>query len=134
MLTRFLISLIPALVLNTLTIQAQELEAEIPFVFQAGRRTLPAGQYHIDVDQSGLVWITGSRPEQQAVVGTIGVGVPEPRHQSALVFNRYADLYFLHEIRSTEYSTGRQVPLTRMEEEIAKSRRSSATTLPVRQR
>lgn len=123
-----------ALMLNAVPLPAQDLAADVPFDFQVGKRTLPSGEYVIEIDNAGMVWIKGRQPGIRAVAGSFGIGGAGFGHESKLVFNRYGSRYFLSQVWDATSSTGRELPKTRTEDQMAKQIESSPTTLLALQR
>jgi hypothetical protein len=72
---------------------AADLRAEIPFAFQVGERTLPAGTYHVTTSQTmlGLRSVDGG---VFVMTGRLESGVWQ---QPTLVFERAGGSYVLHQ-------------------------------------
>lgn len=101
--------------------QQPALSVNIPFAFQAGSQTLPAGEYRVEtvLNSSGCMQrIRQVNGGASAVMVTISVdsskGAPEPE----LLFNRYGDKYFLWQIWTGDDS-GRQLFKSHREKELA---------------
>lgn len=83
---------------------ADTLKAEIPFAFQAGSKTLPAGIYEFDIHRDeGNVSILGDTKVKGAEsTEQILCWLAPPEHQSAndahVVFDRVGDHYILSEL------------------------------------
>jgi hypothetical protein len=76
--------------------QAQTVEAKIPFAFVVQNRVLPAGTYRIKSVGANLIEIgTGSKSILQTTTYAYANG---PESDGKLVFSKYGDQYFLHEI------------------------------------
>lgn len=78
------------------------LKGEVPFAFVSADRTIQAGQYSIEVEQSRVrIRDAGGNPVQ--------VVLSNPRQENGneqkprLVFHKYGDTYFLHQIWSMDY-------------------------------
>jgi len=74
-------------------------KADIPFSFRVGSAQMPAGEYNIKIPEAGQVWIgeVNGRASALALALTNTGSTAAP---SKLVFDRYGDQYFLHELRT----------------------------------
>jgi hypothetical protein len=70
-------------------------EAKIPFGFRVGDASLPAGEYSILTNGSGLVLI---RNDKKGVFALGTARVPMNEAPAQLVFNRYGEDYFLSQV------------------------------------
>jgi hypothetical protein len=121
-----MISLVAIFTLVAAATQAQaqsrkQYTANIPFEFNVGNETLPAGQYTITNVQTsdGTVMMRVSAKGQEGVLRlTNRVRANESRPKSVLVFNRYGERTFLAEIWSAGESEGRQLPKSRSERAV----------------
>ena len=100
------------------------LTANIPFDFSVGGEKLPAGKYWINRAQQSngdtVVQIRSTDLHSNLVRFTIPVLAAAPAKNSSLVFRRYGDEYFLAEIWPMGSETGRELPKTRAERELAR--------------
>ena len=100
------------------------LTANIPFDFSVGGEKLPAGKYWINRAQQSngdtVVQIRSTDLQSNLVRFTIPVLASTPAKNSSLVFRRYGDEYFLAEIWPMGSETGRELPKTRAERELAR--------------
>ncbi|MEO8660367.1 MAG: hypothetical protein ABI693_17995 [Bryobacteraceae bacterium] len=103
-----------------------DLRVNIPFEFHAAGQSLPAGVYFVTIDgnyrQVDMHSINGHKIFLTAKPGDDAV-----RDRSSLVFHRYGDTYFLHEIRSVRRPFAGRVPVSKEE----KSFNNVAGLLPV---
>jgi hypothetical protein len=99
---------------------SHNINANIPFEFNVGDQTLPAGQYKV-----GRVSIDATM--MAAINRNIAVGAHSPtipvknsmrKNQSTLVFRRYGSRYFLAEIWRSGEMQGRALLKTRQERAI----------------
>ena len=101
--------------------------ADIPFAFQVGNKTMPAGQYWIqrvsDADESAQM-IRRTDSSAAAVAQTFAVDAKNGESTPELVFHKYGNSYFLSEIL-TGQGQGRQLPKSEREKELAKETRGS---------
>lgn len=72
-------------------------EAKVPFGFRVGNASLPAGEYSILTNGSGLVLIRNDHGKKGVfALGNTQTSVSEAPAQ--LVFNRYGEDYFLSQV------------------------------------
>jgi hypothetical protein len=94
----------------------------IPFSFDVGAKTLPAGQYFVgratEASDEGVV-LRGTDGRAGVFVLTRVIQTLEVQHQSKLIFRRYGDQYFLAEVWNIDKSTGRGLPTSRKERSLA---------------
>jgi hypothetical protein len=116
--------------------------ASIPFAFNVGDRTLPAGEYTIEYNSmaDGLVILRlKAQDEDSAARLTHAVQARSPRAKTVLVFNRYGEQSFLAQMWRAGDVRGRQVNKSgqelAIERELAQQRqrnqlaRREATTI-----
>jgi len=79
------------------TASAQRESANIPFAFNVGKTTLPAGKYTITVvnpsSDAKVLQIRSSDGRSSAITQTVGV-IGKASDRAKLVFHRYGDQYF----------------------------------------
>lgn len=99
--------------------QDRRLEAAIPFDFQVGKKTLPAGKYEVRMDLvPGTVMFRNLRNYDSAAV-IIQREYSLQNKPPVIVFERFGD----HNLLSTVWNTGGQgykVPRTNIDKELAK--------------
>ena len=74
-------------------------KADIPFGFHVGSTPMPAGEYTIKPAEPGVVWISKVDGKSNAVALAL-TSSGSTAAPSSLVFDRYGDQYFLHELRT----------------------------------
>ena len=99
--------------------QSIMLKADIPFNFVVGDTQLPSGEYHVKKLQPGVIQVQDKDTRSSAIVMTTGVQTGKTSDVGKLVFNRYGDNYFLSRIWEPSSITGRQLPKSRLEREVA---------------
>jgi hypothetical protein len=114
-----------AVLASTRVARAQEtMRVNIPFDFVAGNTSLPAGEY--SVETSGpthtLLLIDRKDASTSALIITNAAVSAEPQSESKLIFNRYGDRYFLSQVWTAGYSTGRQLLKSAREKEMAQAK------------
>jgi len=98
------------------------LKVNVPFAFQVGQTSLPAGEYIVELGRlsnasalgTALVIRTPDGKTSQRV-GTRPA--PGANNQASLTFNKYANTYFLSNVES--YGIGCELSKTKAEREIA---------------
>jgi hypothetical protein len=94
-------------------------EAKIPFGFRIGDASLPAGEYSILTNGSGMVLIRNDQAKKGVfALGNTQVSASEAPAQ--LVFNRYGEDYFLSQVDLFGNSTMTLAP-SKVEKEYKRS-------------
>ena len=93
--------------------------ANIPFQFNAGQTTLPAGQYRITCDGAGygpgVVRLSNGNASVKLVAVTV---IGKARDHGTLVFHRYGDRYFLAQFWLAGEEMGESLPKSPAEREL----------------
>ena len=111
--------------------QTVNLKIEIPFNFTANGAKMPAGEYTIKglgIAGEALA-IRNSDQKAETLVMGHRCETLEPSQQSKLVFHRYGDRYFLAQVWVGGSNTGRELPKTRQEVEVAQDYTSQNVVL-----
>jgi hypothetical protein len=101
--------------------QAQTFNAirvDVPFDFNDGARVFPAGKYTIrPIGANGTngISITSDHGNASEFRICLSAETTSPKSETALVFNRYGDHYFLSQIWTAGETTGLQFPKTPVE-------------------
>ena len=114
------------LVLSSASVQAQSNRnsINIPFNFNVGHKTFPAGEYTVEPTRkdSQNVWLLENKNRHKSVVfNTIPVWARVTQEQTKLVFNRYDDQYFLSQICTAGDNSSRELRMRRWERQLAKN-------------
>jgi hypothetical protein len=103
--------------------QTRTLEVNVPFAFEVGNKTMPAGRYRVETVLTGngsLQMLRSNSGEERLTISTMAAarnsGTPAP----SLVFHRYGNRYFLAQIRTGGGHTRDLYP-TSQEKELALS-------------
>lgn len=116
---------------------SHNIKANIPFEFNVGDQTLPAGQYSVGrVSNDGTMMAAINR---NITVGAHRLTIPVKnsmrKNQSTLVFRRYGSRYYLSEIWRSGEMQGRAILKTRreraVERELAKNKSEVETVTVV---
>jgi hypothetical protein len=96
----------------------------VPFNFVVGDRTLPAGEYTFMLVQTGgsdSVKIQSADGHITTFVLTRAARAKAWQSEPKVVFNRYADQYFLSQVYGLGDSTTQQLAKPRVEDRLAKT-------------
>jgi hypothetical protein len=96
-------------------------QVNIPFAFQVGNRTLPAGEYRIQqlaADMRGIQLIRQSDGTNAMAVSTLAVEQGDKTAPPRLIFYRYGNEFFLTEIWA-DGTHGQRLYKSRREKELA---------------
>jgi hypothetical protein len=111
-----------------------ELQANIPFQFQAGNAKLPAGAYRIrmvedsDLTLMEISTLDGSRSALFQVQESEANSTP---NKSELIFNKYGDQYFLSELFDEGDSSGSKVMESGYEKKISQGAEAAQEHVPM---
>jgi hypothetical protein len=98
--------------------QEPAVQATVPFEFTVGGRMLPAGAYTITSSESGVIMIRNADDHFWAIT-TASHSNQESSRGSELVFDKYEDKYFLHEvICSKDAALNVEVPKSKLEKQV----------------
>ncbi|HXI90929.1 MAG TPA: hypothetical protein VNO24_13005 [Blastocatellia bacterium] len=98
--------------------------ANVPFNFVTKDKALPAGEYVFELVQLGgsdAVKIQSADGHITVYVPTRSAKAKVSQAEAKLVFNRYADQYFLSQVCGLEDSTTQQLAKPRAEDRLAKT-------------
>jgi hypothetical protein len=111
--------------------QHLSLKADIPFAFQVGNRTMPAGEYGIQralAENPSLQRIRRTDSGANAVAQTVLMYAKDGKSEPALVFHKYGNSYFLSEIWTGE-AQGRKLYQSDREKELAREATGTDVTV-----
>jgi hypothetical protein len=114
--------------------QSKALEANIPFAFEAGSKTMPAGNYRIESMPTGggsLQVIRSANGNAKVTNSTIAEAAPDAAAGPGLVFHRYGSQYFLAQIQTGDGHTRELFP-SRKEKEVAHAQSRTEVALVAR--
>lgn len=113
---------------STHTASAQETplaKANIPFAFQVGSSQMPAGVYQISRESDHLLLLRGPDHATQFVLMHSAVRLSTPDH-SSIVFDRYANRYFLRQVWTAGTGQGLECARSRAEKEVSHAENKQA--------
>ena len=106
----------------------------IPFSFIVGDKTLVAGDYtvHRNRRDYDTIWLVQSSDGRSSILfSTMSVRASRTQDQTKLVFRKYGDRYFLAQVWTPGGNTGRELPQSKLERELAKNKiESQSIVLP----
>ena len=96
------LALAAALPLAAQAVPANRLKADIPFEFTVAGKTLPAGEYEFNMNNARDVVMIHGLDHPVIAFSYIdvadGIAAPHPAADTKLVFDRYGNHYFLHQV------------------------------------
>jgi len=102
--------------------QEARVKAQIPFDFVVGNQVLPAGEYAVVPEGNAqALWIRSDQAKESAMTLTIACTNSGPATSSRLVFHVVDGRYFLSQVWAQGYDQGRQLPRSKMEQQLAKN-------------
>ena len=110
-----------ALVVPSISIKAQSvsLVVKVPFAFQAGEKTLPAGTYTLKRTGEAVRIRDASGHDTSVISNAISNRAKGVANE--LTFSHYGSTYFLSEVCWSDYSTARGIQKSPAEEKLAKT-------------
>jgi hypothetical protein len=91
----------------------------VPFSFHVGNHQMPSGRYLVTRTAPGFLRMFDAKDaHNQLFMAVNSVQSPVPQTPK-LVFHRYGDSYFLAEVWNGSSHTGKQLPQSKGEKEIA---------------
>jgi hypothetical protein len=112
--------------LAVVSVQAQsrgKIIVTVPFDFQIGSKTLPAGEYNVKPLSQNSVLFQSEDGQQRAIVVTnnrVQADASEESARERLVFHQYGDKYFLSQVWMVRGGDGRKLNKTDAERQAAK--------------
>ena len=101
--------------------QTVNLKADVPFNFIIRGATLPAGEYTIKgLGDGSVIAVRGPNPKANTIVRSQRCASINAVKRSKLVFHRYGDRYFLAQLWVDGSGSGRQLPKSPREMEVAR--------------
>ncbi len=104
--------------------QARQLTVNIPFNFTIKERALPAGRYTLETIRlagSDALRFVSADGRISATVFVRAERAESVKEEPRLIFNRYADQYFLAEVFGFERGTAHELTRSKKEDHLAKS-------------
>ena len=95
-----------------------KVNANIPFDFVVGGKTLPAGEYAVftvTTSSNAGIAVRSVDSRQNAISLTNTVRASAPSNRAILKFHRYGNSYFLAQILTPDMTEGRELPKSKAE-------------------
>lgn len=109
---------VAASVVPTATAQRlPDMRVSIPFEFQAAGKALPAGDYFVTVGH-GCRRVDLSSADGHTIFLAGNPSSRVPGERSSLVFHKYGNTYFLHEVLSSRQPYGHVLPTSKDEKAL----------------
>jgi hypothetical protein len=112
------------------TANAQRMSIDVPFGFHAGKLSLPAGAYKVELNQTAqrvaLSKLDGKAGCYLLIKAFSGSGMPE---HGSLVFNQYGGSYFLARVKTAGIDGGAELFTSKAEREYAKAKPAPKATV-----
>jgi hypothetical protein len=101
--------------------QTIDIRGDIPFSFVANQATLAAGHYELNslTEDGKMLSLRGPDGKPIGILSTNRMESVNAAENTKLVFNRYGDRYFLSQIWEAGRRSGRQLPMSAREKEVA---------------
>ena len=117
-------SLLLVMTVASVNAQSKRSSINIPFNFNVGHKTLPAGEYTIEPVRrdSNNVWLVENQTVHvRALFTTIPVRNTETQKKAGVIFANQDGQYFLAQIWTAGDNSGRELQIPRQERELAKN-------------
>lgn len=113
---------------STQVVQAQQpMVVNVPFDFMAGGVNLPAGEYLIKTwGPTSSLFLTNRADAETVILPSNAAVSANIQTESKLMFHRYGDRYFLAQIWTAGSASGRELPKSEREKEMALSAKAEA--------
>lgn len=99
--------------------QVPAIQVDVPFNFTAGDKQLPRGSYTITLASPGVIQIRNR--DRHISIGTMALpDGREAENGGELVFSKYGDRYFLHEVLCDYVSLNVSLPTTKSEKWVSR--------------
>ena len=102
------------LAVNKALAQAPGVEVNVPFNFTANDKVLPAGAYTITLESPGVIDIR-NRKQHISITSIVLLDSGQSENGGELVFTKYGNRYFLHEMLCDYASMNVHLPTGRSE-------------------
>ena len=123
-----ILSLVVALTISFTAVPAAadsfgSIRVDVPFDFTAGHSIFPAGKYTIRTveNTNGVIRITSEDGTTSGVLLTNSAESIESKNETALIFHRYGDQYFLFQVWAVGDTIGLEIPKSSMERQAVRA-------------
>jgi hypothetical protein len=104
--------------------QTLAVRSDVPFAFIVGKAALPAGAYDIrslSDGGDGVLQLRGPDQDSNAMMISNRIESSQPSGETKLVFDHLGDRYFLRQVWVEGETSGRILPKTKYENEVARN-------------
>ena len=101
--------------------QTTNVVVDVPFAFTLGNQSVPAGHYELQSIRGEGILALRRGNQHMTLVSTNSIQ-SAAASRGRLIFQRYGDRYFLRQIWMSGSHSGREVPTTKLEKELASNR------------
>ncbi len=123
------VSLVFASAVATAYAQTHRLVANVPFAFEVGGKTLPAGKYAATrINNDAGIQLVATQGKASALRLSIPTQSRTREPQMKMVFHRYGDRYFLSQVWFGDNSNGSQLQECKAERACRRERLARAKT------
>ncbi|HKC65175.1 MAG TPA: hypothetical protein VKB86_16150 [Pyrinomonadaceae bacterium] len=102
----------------------KEMTANIPFSFNVGEKSFPAGEYNVTrlnpASDKAVIAIKSEDGRLSRIALTIPVQASRTQERARLVFNHYGDQYYLAQVWTPADDTGLQLLQSKTEQTVAR--------------
>ncbi|PYV89769.1 MAG: hypothetical protein DMG05_12870 [Acidobacteria bacterium] len=102
---------------------------KIPFHFNIGKTSLPAGDYTVQPLSQTALLIRSDDCRSSAIVLTISAQTSQAREKGTLVFNQYGNRYFLSKVWHPANNLGGELLPSKLERELAQNMSKPQATI-----
>jgi hypothetical protein len=102
-----------------------KIQAQVPFDFVIGSRSIPAGQLTVERATVGTLAMRNREAKVNLFAGVIRGETKKPAAANALVFHRYGHRYFLWQVKVEGSRTLYQLPVSGAEAELRAQNRQA---------
>ena len=96
---------------------AQSVEFKVPFDFNVIHKVLPAGTYRVSYASENAILVRSQDGRFNAISLTVATG-GQSTGGGKLVFRRYGDQYFLHQVLCSNADINAELPTSRLEQRV----------------
>jgi hypothetical protein len=100
----------------------------IPFSFQTGRQHMPAGHYEIESLSPQVILLRELGQHRSDMLIVYPADGSRDSARGSVVFSRFGDKYFLHQVWAPGARTGQECARSRAEKELMRADSSHAST------
>ena len=108
-----LFALVSFITIGIASAQERAVKANVPFDFTVANKLVPAGTYTISVESYGVIKVQNS--DRHVAILTTTTHDANESKTAKLVFTKYGDQYFLHEILCSSADMNMTVPASKQE-------------------